>query len=53
MRCPVYEELPGWEADTSGATELGQLPAEAKAYVRFLSERIGVPITMVGVGPGP
>jgi adenylosuccinate synthase len=49
---PVYEELPGWQTDTSGATELHQLPVEAKDYVQFLSEQVGVPITMVGVGPG-
>jgi len=49
---PVYEELPGWQVDTSGATELSQLPREAREYVEFLSKRIGVPITMVGVGPG-
>jgi adenylosuccinate synthase len=49
---PVYEELPGWLTDTSGATELAQLPAQARDYVQFLSERIGVPITTVGVGPG-
>ncbi len=49
---PVYEELPGWQEDTSGATELHQLPAAAKEYVQFLSEQVGVGITRVGVGPG-
>jgi adenylosuccinate synthase len=49
---PVYEELPGWQEDTSAATELHHLPAAAKDYVHFLSEQIGVPITRVGVGPG-
>jgi adenylosuccinate synthase len=49
---PVYEELPGWKTDTSGATELHDLPAEAKDYVHFLAEATGVPIKLVGVGPG-
>jgi adenylosuccinate synthase len=49
---PVYEELPGWKTDTSGATELHHLPAEAKDYVEFLSAQAGVPIRLVGVGPG-
>jgi adenylosuccinate synthase len=49
---PVYAELPGWQADTSGATELHDLPAAAKDYVHFLAEQIGVPIKLVGVGPG-
>ncbi len=49
---PIYEELPGWQTDTSGATELSQLPKEARAYVEFLAEQTGVPINLVGVGPG-
>ena len=49
---PVYEELPGWRTDLSRATALGDLPAAAQDYVAFLSEQIGVPIKLVGVGPG-
>jgi adenylosuccinate synthase len=49
---PVYEELPGWGADTSKATELHELPAAAKDYVQFLSDQTGVRISLVGVGPG-
>jgi len=49
---PVYEELPGWREDLSGATELGDLPPAARAYVSFLATQIGVPIKLVGVGPG-
>ncbi len=49
---PVYEELPGWETDTSSATELSHLPRAAQEYVRFLQEQTGVRINLVGVGPG-
>ncbi len=49
---PVYEELPGWQTDISGATELADLPEAARAYVHFLAEQIGVPVRLVGVGPG-
>ncbi len=49
---PVYEELPGWHADLSGATELSDLPPAARDYVAFLADQIGVPIKLVGVGPG-
>ncbi|HLI23517.1 MAG TPA: adenylosuccinate synthase [Acidimicrobiales bacterium] len=49
---PVYEELPGWRTDTSAATEVGQLPPEARHYVSFLGDAAGVPVTVVGVGPG-
>jgi len=49
---PVYEDLPGWGTDLSTATERHQLPAEAVAYLEFLEEQVGVPVTFVGTGPG-
>jgi adenylosuccinate synthase len=49
---PIYEELAGWQTDLSAATELHQLPGAAKDYVQFLSEQAGVPVRLVGVGPG-
>jgi adenylosuccinate synthase len=49
---PVYEDLPGWQTDLSGATSFGDLPPAARQYVDFLADQIGVPIKLVGVGPG-
>lgn len=49
---PVYEEFPGWQSDCSGATTLDELPPAARAYVQFLSDQAGVPVSYVGVGPG-
>ena len=49
---PVYEELPGWQTDLSRVTTLSQLPQEARDYVAFLSSQAGVPVSLVGVGPG-
>jgi len=49
---PVYEELPGWGANLSAATEPADLPRAARRYVEFLSEQVGVPIHLIGVGPG-
>ena len=49
---PVYEELPGWGTDLSEATEAHDLPAAARDYLDLLEDQIGVPITLVGVGPG-
>jgi adenylosuccinate synthase len=48
---PVYEELPGWQEDVSGCTDLSELPAKARDYVLFLAETGGVPVSYVGVGP--
>ena len=48
---PVYKELPGWQTDTSNATNYQDLPDNAQKYLQFLEEHIGVPIRMVSVGP--
>ena len=48
---PVFVTLPGWKCDIRGITEYDRLPANAKAYVDFLEEKIGCPITMVSTGP--
>ena len=48
----IYEELPGWKTDLSKITDPAQLPAEAEAYLAFLEQQVGVPVTLVGVGPG-
>jgi adenylosuccinate synthase len=49
---PVYEELPGWDEDISGAKALEDLPKNAQSYVKALEELSGGPISAVGVGPG-
>jgi len=49
---PVYEELPGWCEDITHCTTYDQLPKAARDYVAYLSEVTGVPISVVGVGPG-
>lgn len=48
---PVYATLPGWKSDIRGCKDYSALPAEAKAYVDFVEEKIGVPIKMVSTGP--
>jgi adenylosuccinate synthase len=45
-------ELPGWSEPITGARSLDDLPAEARAYLDFVGERLGVPVVLVGVGPG-
>jgi adenylosuccinate synthase len=51
-RCkPVFETLPGWKRDVSGARRLADLPAAARRYVDRLGELLGLPVTIVSVGP--
>ena len=47
---PVYEYLPGWSEDISGARTIAALPPNAQAYVRFLEDVSGAPISAIGVG---
>jgi adenylosuccinate synthase len=46
---PVYEQLSGWSGEP--ATDTGELPAALSDYVGFLEKALGVPITMISVGP--
>ncbi len=48
---PIYEELPGWFEDISGARSIEDLPANAQAYLRHLEDISGCRISAVGVGP--
>jgi adenylosuccinate synthase len=48
---PILTELPGWQEDTSATTSYADLPEKAKNYVSSLSEIIGCPVTLIGVGP--
>ena len=48
---PVFTTLPGWKCDIRGCRNYQDLPENAKAYVDFLEEHIGAPITLVSSGP--
>ncbi len=48
---PVYEELPGWNVDISGAREREELPKEAQQYLGFIEDHVQVPVRYASVGP--
>ncbi len=48
---PVYEELAGWQGSTAGVQVYDQLPAEARAYLDHVEQKLGVPIGIVSTGP--
>ncbi len=48
---PVYEDLPGWKSDITGARSFEDLPKEARAYIEYIVERTETPIGWVSVGP--
>lgn len=48
---PVYTELPGWNEDLTGVKSPDELPASLHAYIDFIEKYIGVPVSVVSVGP--
>ncbi len=46
-----YEELPGFEGEIGECRSETDLPPQARDYLSFVSEFVGVPIKLVGVGP--
>ncbi len=47
---PIYENMPGWTEDISGAREVSDLPVNARNYVKFLEDISGTRISAIGVG---
>ena len=47
---PVYKEFEGNFGDISGCRTFEELPENAKAYIRFMEEYIGVPVKFIGTG---
>jgi adenylosuccinate synthase len=48
----VYEELEGWSEDIGECRTRSDLPRAAREYLDFVAECTGVPVSLVGVGPG-
>ena len=48
---PIYEILPGWQEDLTGARNESDLPANAIGYIDRIGELLGRPVTIVSVGP--
>jgi adenylosuccinate synthase len=48
---PIYEEVPGWQADLRATRNWKDLPEEARGYIRKIEEICQVPVRMVSVGP--
>jgi adenylosuccinate synthase len=47
-----YVDLPGWSEDITGCRSWSDLPDAAREYLDFVADFLGVPIVLVGVGPG-
>jgi adenylosuccinate synthase len=48
---PICRKLPGWRTSTSGISRFEKLPAEARAYLRFVEQEAGARVGVVSTGP--
>ena len=48
---PIYETIEGWNEPTSAVRHFQDLPVNAKLYVERLQELMGVPVSLLSVGP--
>jgi adenylosuccinate synthase len=48
----IFEELPGWDEPIGVCREWTELPQAARDYLGYVEEFVGVPVAVVGVGPG-
>ncbi|WP_159624615.1 adenylosuccinate synthase [Actinomyces sp. zg296] len=49
---PIYEVMPGWAEDITGAREFSDLPRPARDYVERIEELAGCRVSAIGVGAG-
>ncbi|QFG53920.1 adenylosuccinate synthase [Chryseobacterium sp.] len=48
---PIYKELEGWTEDITHARSYDELPVNAKKYIEFIEEYLGINVYLVSVGP--
>ncbi len=48
---PVYTEFKGWHEDLTKMTDPTKMPKALNDYIAFLEKELGIPITIVSVGP--
>ncbi len=48
---PIYEEMDGWNCNTSGMKKLSQLPKEARIYVERIEKFLETKVTLISTGP--
>lgn len=48
---PQYESRPGWTKDLTGITRIEEFPVELNDYIDYIERIIGIPITILSVGP--
>jgi adenylosuccinate synthase len=48
---PTYVDLLGWKQEIRACRTYDQLPVRAQAVVELVEKYVGVPVSIIGVGP--
>ncbi len=48
---PVYESLKGWHENIESVTNIKQFPKACLDYLKWVEKEIGIPISIISVGP--
>ena len=48
---PIFTEVPGWNEDLTGMTSEDEFPESFKSYIAYIEKEVGVPISLISVGP--
>ena len=48
---PIFTEVPGWEEDLTKMTSEEEFPESFKSYIDYIEKEVGVPISLISVGP--
>ena len=48
---PIYRNFPGWKQSTFGLTRYADLPQQARAYLEFIQDHMGIEISLISTGP--
>lgn len=48
---PIYDEIPGWQTDMTHIKNVEEFPANFRNYMKYLEEKLRIPIIIVSVGP--
>ena len=48
---PIYKEIEGWTEDITQVSSYDELPENTKKYIEAIEEYVGLPVSIVSVGP--
>lgn len=48
---PVFVDMPGWKTPMTAITSESELPEKFVDYIGFIEKELGVPVTILSVGP--